>query len=43
MCLLIPNIIGYLFFRKTAEYQYCKSLVVGILQKDEKSDVKNIN
>ena len=32
-CLILPNIICYLFFRKTEEYQYSKGLVVGILRK----------
>jgi len=36
MCVIVPNIICYLFFRKTEEYQYCKGLVVGILRKIRK-------
>ena len=36
LCLIIPNIICYLFFRKTEEFQYGRGLVVGILQKIKK-------
>jgi len=33
LCLIIPNIICYIFFRKTEEYQYCKGLVVGLIRR----------
>ncbi|MCB2306038.1 hypothetical protein LGL08_05375 [Clostridium estertheticum] len=36
MCLIIPNIICYIFFRETEEYQYCKGLIIGILRKIKK-------
>ena len=36
MCLIIPNIICYIFFRGTEEYQYFKGLLVGIIRKTKK-------
>lgn len=35
-CLIIPNFIYYLFFRKTTEYQYWKRIILSILTKAKK-------